>query len=968
MRNPSNLAVTQDSANQVRKDTFFVQYQLIEARHRVSKRVLAAHQQAAITKLGEWFMKSEVPHGGLIVLPTGGGKTFTAIRFLCQGPLSQGYKVLWLAHTHHLLEQAFFELGPRIGDDPPQYAVGYIREPRDTLSVRVVSGTPGHFRVAEIKPTDDFVIATLQTICKANEASADGHPNLTRFFESCQGKLCVIFDEAHHSPAPSYRRLIDSLRRRYPQMYLLGLTATPTYSEERKRGWLGKLFPQGMLCQVSPSDLQAAGILAKPLYEEPRTHFAPSFEEREYQKWLGTYQDLPDHIIESLANNRQRNETIVNWYVSNKKRYGKTIIFADRWFQCQALCELFRARGVDADAVYSHVDANLPTIEERNRRTRDENAKVLQEFRRKANGVLINVKMLTEGTDLPDVQTVFLTRQTTSQILFTQMVGRALRGPKFGGTQEARIVCFIDDWKQMINWAGFADINGGASDEDTRRVKHPPLQLISIELVSRLARQMDSGQLLAQAPFLSLIPVGWYKVEYRAQREDSDDVETHHEMVLVFDSQQNAYRELIQSLLAEDLSSLENENLSLGAVRSNLRAWGHRFFDTDEERLGEDLSLNLFRIGRHVAQHGTEPAFFTFEEREQHNLDALYMQFRQQRLVEDEVEEQLRHEYENAQRFWKVMYWNYTQFRGQYDACRNRIFEAMRLGKSPGDYQPTPVEIRPESLTDHEPPQAVKDMVFSRDQGRCLCCGETQRRLLEIDHINPRYFGVDHDLDNLQTLCRTCNNNRGTKGNTNQWNYRIHRTSLTAAPEFPALVWSKAVPRDVRSTEEWERFLRRTINTFYRCAAVESVRIGKRGDLFYRWEVRLFPRNNPAWLRPHLPGLANGIRLARQERGVGGPEEIRCGQEEYPKLAVASRIQIVDSNPFDKKEDSYAHTAFCYLAKKKPQTVEALEAVLEKWLDSNYEMKNGDPLTDKKRRSEMERLKNYLIKEKAIVL
>ena len=41
--------------------------------------------------------------------------------------------------------------------------------------------------------------------------------------------------------------------------------------------------------------------------------------------------------------------------------------------------------------------------------------------------MLINVRMLTEGTDVPDLQTVFLTRQTTSQILMTQMVGRAMR-------------------------------------------------------------------------------------------------------------------------------------------------------------------------------------------------------------------------------------------------------------------------------------------------------------------------------------------------------------------------------------------------------------------------------------------------------------------------------------------------------------------------------------------------------------
>jgi hypothetical protein len=33
------------------------------------------------------------------------------------------------------------------------------------------------------------------------------------------------------------------LRERFPQMHLMGLTATPTHSEEKKRGWLHKLFP-----------------------------------------------------------------------------------------------------------------------------------------------------------------------------------------------------------------------------------------------------------------------------------------------------------------------------------------------------------------------------------------------------------------------------------------------------------------------------------------------------------------------------------------------------------------------------------------------------------------------------------------------------------------------------------------------------------------------------------------------------
>ncbi|NTV65843.1 MAG: DEAD/DEAH box helicase family protein, partial [Oscillochloris sp.] len=75
-----------------------------------------SHQAQALQVLHQHFTQRAAPFsGGLLVLPTGGGKTFTALRFLCRGPLSQGFKVLWLAHTHHLLEQAFKNLASEVG-------------------------------------------------------------------------------------------------------------------------------------------------------------------------------------------------------------------------------------------------------------------------------------------------------------------------------------------------------------------------------------------------------------------------------------------------------------------------------------------------------------------------------------------------------------------------------------------------------------------------------------------------------------------------------------------------------------------------------------------------------------------------------------------------------------------------------------------------------------------------------------
>lgn len=164
----------------------------------------------------------------------------------------------------------------------------------------------------------------------------------------------------------------------------------------------------------------AAGILSQPVLEEASTSIEPDFDSREYTNWVSTYRDIPEHIIEHLAANRQRNEFIASYYVAEKDRFGKTIIFADRWYQCDQIREALRIRGVRADVVYSHIDVDPGNAEARNRRATDENSTVLKQFRNGELDVLVNVRMLTEGTDVPDIQTVFLTRQTTSQILLTQ--------------------------------------------------------------------------------------------------------------------------------------------------------------------------------------------------------------------------------------------------------------------------------------------------------------------------------------------------------------------------------------------------------------------------------------------------------------------------------------------------------------------------------------------------------------------
>lgn len=833
------------------------EFDLSKARKCSSNITPAAHQGVALSKLDAWFQKkTHEPHaGGIMVLPTGGGKTFTAVRFLCRGPLSSGYKLLWLAHTHHLLEQAYDTFAPR--DDAKArksgYEVGQISEPKDSLSIRVVSGTPGHSPVHSIKPIDDVVIVTLQTLSKAYKVE---HPSLTAFLKAAGEKLFVVFDEAHHSPAPSYRVLITQLQKAQSQIYVLGLTATPTYEEEQKKGWMKKLFPQGILYQVSTQKLIAEGILANPMSEKCTTDVTPDFDEREYQKWIGTYRDLPDKIINNLAKNQERNALIAKAYVQKKEHYGKTIIFAERWYQCEQLREFLLKHNVRAGAVYSHIDAVEATVAGRNKRDKDENALELKKFKENELDVLINVRMLTEGTDVPDIQTVFLTRQTTSNILLTQMVGRALRGPKFGGTENAYIVSFIDNWRQAINWAEYDQLAEGQADDGAAEYpKRPPLQLISIELVRRLARQMDSG--LNVAPeFLTLMPIGWYRTSFVSSIEGSDDEETVSDLVMVFEDDKECYQKFIEHLSKQNLQDFAGEGLVLDNAKPHISAWAAQFFSSAEKRNDDELLKNLLDITRHMAQNDNEaPTFFAFKEREHHDLDVIAKKFYEEDLGPREANESLLSEYHRKDRYWTTIYSSYTQFKSQYDSCINRI-----LGL---DAMPVPDEgtiIKTEGKYGPEPSDEVKEQVKKRDGYRCLCCGEDNKRFLQIDHVAPSYYGVNNSLANLQTLCKLCNNLKGNKIGINTFNFQINKNqSLSSAPDafhdFP-------MPNEKTAKEAryWELFLRRSLNFFYQCSAVSSVVIGGKGKNFYEWRISLYEGNDPQWLKPYLNTLFEKIQ------------------------------------------------------------------------------------------------------------
>ncbi|WP_220803181.1 MULTISPECIES: HNH endonuclease [unclassified Pseudomonas] len=57
--------------------------------------------------------------------------------------------------------------------------------------------------------------------------------------------------------------------------------------------------------------------------------------------------------------------------------------------------------------------------------------------------------------------------------------------------------------------------------------------------------------------------------------------------------------------------------------------------------------------------------------------------------------------------------------------------------------------------------QSTRTQVFERDLYRCLRCGD--HRNLRADHVYPESLGGEAVVENLQTLCASCNSWKGVK-------------------------------------------------------------------------------------------------------------------------------------------------------------------------------------------------------------
>ena len=71
--------------------------------------------------------------------------------------------------------------------------------------------------------------------------------------------------------------------------------------------------------------------------------------------------------------------------------------------------------------------------------------KIVKDFKNKEIKIIFNYGVLSTGFDAPGTEVIFIARPTTSPIIYSQMLGRGLRGPKFGGKSECLLIDVKDN-------------------------------------------------------------------------------------------------------------------------------------------------------------------------------------------------------------------------------------------------------------------------------------------------------------------------------------------------------------------------------------------------------------------------------------------------------------------------------------------------------------------------------------------
>ena len=392
-------------------DTFYEEY---KQRYDIIKTQKRIAQEENVTSLERYRLKPNsmqvrfianlrkiLQHNeqrALLISATGTGKTYAsafAMREL-------GFKrVLFLVHRATLATQA---------------KNSYQRVFGNAVSMGLVGA--GYHQYGK-----DYVFATVETLNK------DAHLQKYKPDEFD----CIILDEAHHSSANTYQKVMQYFR---PRLFL-GMTATPDKrTDNDANDNIYEIFHHQIAYEIRLQQAMEEDLLCPFHYfgitdlSVVRDTKAKNISEEEFNKLI--CDERVKHIIEQSE------------YYGYSGDRVKGLIFCSRKQECKELSKKFNDLGYRTVAL-SGEDSEEVRQNAFERLAMEEGE---QTDKTKPLDYIFSVDILNEGVDIVEVNQVIMLRPTQSPIVFIQQLGRGLR--KANGKEYVVILDFIGNYNNNL--------------------------------------------------------------------------------------------------------------------------------------------------------------------------------------------------------------------------------------------------------------------------------------------------------------------------------------------------------------------------------------------------------------------------------------------------------------------------------------------------------------------------------------
>lgn len=384
----------------------------------------------------------------IIHMPTGTGKTKTSVHTiisLYQKNNNNGI-IVWLAHTSELLNQArnaFISAWDALGNK----------------NIRIVYD--------EYKPiygNDTMYFITYNKLISFYKNGFDFYKNFRKNMSIC------VCDEAHKCLAEeTYYALEDFMISFDPShsKTLIGLTATPgrKYKDSLLEGdnlELALMFDKHIF-SINTNELQIFKNYHNHLFGNEFTYkdifnqdneIIRYFQDRKvlarikrvplkYDLNISTEelnkifdkkrsQDYSTAELKLIGENKIRNDAIIEMLKKVDSKGIPTIVFACSNEQGKLISDVLTLCGIKNNCIFGDTHDAL-------------RKQYIKDFDDGKYNILINNAILTTGFDSPRIKCVFITRPTNSIVLYSQMLGRGLRGKKMGGNEECLLIDVVDN-------------------------------------------------------------------------------------------------------------------------------------------------------------------------------------------------------------------------------------------------------------------------------------------------------------------------------------------------------------------------------------------------------------------------------------------------------------------------------------------------------------------------------------------